>query len=256
VRHCQTNVLNTLDRRPEAYHGIMGTDPSVLVYDRSPRKSLVDHVYPLDIRIDDLIACRDVERGDFATGTYLSRIVRQPGHVAVVMERPGWADGHAIQVRKTIRVEEGSPTLDVSYVLEELPEGVPIRFAIEINLAGMAGHAGDRYYSDLDGGRLGMLDARLDLEDTAGISLTDEWLDLGIDLSWSVSGGLWCFPIETMSLNVNSYEGVYQSSAVIPHWVITADSSRRWEVAIRWSLDRAGREEEPSIRADSARTLA
>jgi hypothetical protein len=256
VRHCQTNVLNTLDRRPEAYHGLMGTDPAVLAYDRSPRKALVDHVYPLNVSLDDLIACRDVERGDFATGAYLSKAIRHPGHVAVVMERPGWADGHAIQVRKTIEIAEGSPTLNVSYVLEELPEGVPIHFAVEINLAGMAGHAGDRYYSDLDGGRLGMLDSRLDLRDAAGISLTDEWLDLGVDLSWSISGGLWCFPIETVSLNLNTYEAVYQSSAVIPHWVITADESRRWEVTIHWTLDHAARDEDASISTDTAQSLA
>ncbi len=257
VRHSQTNVLNTLDRRPEAYHGTMGTDPSLLLYDRHPRKALVDHFYPVDVRLDDLIACRDVDRGDFATGAYLSKIVRHASHVAVVMERPGWADGHAIQVRKTIRVDEGSSSLEVVYILEELPVGVPIRFAVEINLAGMAGHADDRYYSDVDGERLGLLDARLDLHESTGITLTDEWLDLGIDLTWSVPGGLWCFPIETVSLNVNSYEAVYQSSAVIPNWIISADESRRWEVAIRWTLDRARRKEgADSMTSDTAHTLA
>jgi 4-alpha-glucanotransferase len=106
----------------------------------------------------------------------------------------------------------------------------------------MAGHADDRYYGDPDGRRLGPLDSRLDLNDANGLTLTDEWLDLSVGLSWSVPGGLWCFPVETVSLNVASYEGVYQSSAVIPHWVINADESRRWEVSIRWTLDRARRE--------------
>ncbi len=87
VRHCKANVLATLDRRPEAYHagvasGAGGPYESSkrveglnerLVYDRHPRKALVDHIYPLDVRLEDLIACRDVERGDFATGAYLSQ---------------------------------------------------------------------------------------------------------------------------------------------------------------------------------------
>ena len=255
VRHCKTNVLATLERRPEAYHGAIASGAGGpyesskkveglnerLVYDRNPRKALVDHIYPLDVKLDDLIACRDVERGDFATGAYLSKVVRQADHVALVMERPGWADGHAIQVRKTIRLDEGSPTLEIHYVLEELPEGVALRFAIEFNLAGMAGHADDRTYSDPIGRRLGMLDTRLDLPETTGLRLTDEWLDLGIDLAWSEPGGVWCFPVETVSLNVAQYEGVYQSSSVTPHWVVTADASGRWEVMIRWTLDRARR---------------
>ena len=85
------------------------------------------------------------------------------------MERPGRADGHAIRVRKTIELDAGSPDLDVHYVLEDLPAGVRFHFAVEINLAAMAGHADDRYYSDPAGTRLGMLDARLDLPHTDGL---------------------------------------------------------------------------------------
>ncbi len=261
VRHAATNVLATLDRRPEAYHATIaaaaasGSDrydgpPSILdrvvlkqegldrllVYDRHPRKALVDHFFPIDLDLGDLIACRDVERGDFATGTYLSRVVRGPDHVALVMERPGLADGHPIQVRKTIALEAESDVLDVHYVMEELPEGVPLHFGVEINLAAMAGHAQDRHYSDPSGRRLGMLDARLDLGDSDGLTLTDEWLDLAVGLRWSRPAALWCFPIETVSQSEGGFEGVYQSSAVLPRWTITADATRRWDVRIRWTL--------------------
>ncbi len=266
VRHAATNVLATLDRRPEAYHGTIAAaasssssdaydgPPSILdrvvlkqegldrrlVYDRQPRKALVDHFFTADLRIEDLIACRDVERGDFATGTYLSRVHRGPDQVSVGMERPGLADGHPIQIRKTITLEANSPILDVHYVLEELPEGVPLHFAVEINLAAMAGHAEGRHYSATTGQRLGMLDARLDLTEADGLTLSDDWLDLAVGLRWSRPAALWCFPIETVSQSEGGFEGVYQSSAVIPRWTVTGDASRRWEVRIRWSLDAIG----------------
>ena len=38
----------------------------------------------------------------------------------------------------------------------------------------MAGHAPDRYYSDPAGSQLGLLDARLDLPHTRGLTLTDD----------------------------------------------------------------------------------
>ena len=168
--------------------------------------------------------------------------------MALLMERPGLADGHPIVVRKSIALEPDSTTLDVHYELEGLPEGVPVHFAVEINLAAMAGHAHDRYFAGLDGERLGMLDARLDLAEVAGVTLNNEWLDLSVGLRWSRRGGLWCFPIETVSQSEGGFEGVYQSSAVIPHWVVTADASRRWEVRIAWTLDRARAEvEAPAI---------
>src|SRR5205823_3819077 len=141
--------------------------------------------------------------------------------------------------RKSIELEAGSPAIDIHYVLDGLPADVALHFAVEINLAAMAGHASDRYYSDVAGTRLGMLDTPLDLPETGGMSLTDEWLDLSVGLRWSCPAGLWCFPIETVSQSEGGFEGVYQGSAVIPHWLIKADTSGRWEVRLRWTIDRA-----------------
>jgi len=103
----------------------------------------------------------------------------------------------------------------------------------------MAGHADDRYYADAAGNRLGPLDTRIDLPRALGLTLTDEWLDLSVALRWSTPSGVWCFPIETVSQSEAGFEGVYQSSAVIPHWIIRADQSRRWEVRITWAVDQA-----------------
>jgi len=265
VRCNATNVLATLERRPEAYHAtILETaarstagpagDPAAasdrvaikqqgldlrLAYDRYPRKALVDHFYPIDVTLDDLIACRDTERGDFALGTFLAKVHREPDRVALVMERPGLADGHSIRARKTIELSAGDPGLSVHYEFDELPAGTCLHFAVEINLAAMAGHAPDRFYADPAGTNLGLLDARLDLLHARGLTVTDRWLDLAIGLSWSKPASLWCFPIETVSQSEGGFEAVYQSSAVIPHWHVTADDQGRWDVWIRWGLDRA-----------------
>jgi alpha-amylase len=268
VRHNMTNVLATLDRRPEAYHAAIreaalrragGSDGSPreaedtssgqlcsiqqgldrrIVYDRYPRKALVDHFYPFDVTLDDLVACGDVERGDFALGTYLAKLERDANRIALVMERPGRAHGHSIRLRKTIELSTGSPALSIRYELDDVPAGACLHFAVEINLAAMAGHVADRYYSDLSGSELGMLDARLDMNHCRGLAVTDEWLDLSIGLTWSKSAGLWCFPIETVSQSEGGFEGVHQSSAVIPHWHATADERGHWDVAIRCRLDR------------------
>ncbi len=270
VRRCATNLLATLDRRPEPYHeaireaaarlangaeaaspGESAADGSgsialkqkgledLLVYDSHPRKALVDHFYPVDVTLEDLIAGREVECGDFVCGAYLARVQREGRRVAAVLERPGRAGRHTIRIRKTIEVCAGSPDLAVSYLLEDLPRDECLHFAVEINLAAMAGHAPDRYYSEPSGERLGLLDARLDLAHASGLTLTDEWLDLSVALGWSQAAGVWCFPIRTVSRSEGGIEGVYQSSAIIPHWHVTADEPGRWEVRIRLSLGQA-----------------
>ena len=121
----------------------------LLVYDRHPRKALVDHFYPIDVTLDDLAACREVERGDFVTGTYLSKVQRDPKRVALVMERPGSGRRHAVADQEDDRAGRrlaGAGRSD--YELSDLPRDVCLHFAVELNLAAMAGHADDRYYSD------------------------------------------------------------------------------------------------------------
>lgn len=172
-------------------------------------------------------------------GTSLAKVQREPQRVAVVMERPGRVDGHTIRLKKTIELTAGSAGLSVHYEFDSLPAGVCLHFAVEINIAAMAGHAPDRYFSDQNGNKLGMLDERLDLPHVRGLALTDQWLDLSVDLTWSESAGLWCFPIETVSQSEGGVEGVYQSSAIIPHWHITPDEHGRWEVWIRWAFGAA-----------------
>ena len=169
-------------------------------------------------------------------GAYLSKVVRASGKVSLVMDREGVAGGHPIRIRKTVSAFAGSPILEIHYRLEDLPVGKTLHFAVENNVAAMAGHADDRYFSDAQGERLGMLDALLDLTEQSGVSLTDEWLDLQIELSWSRPARLRAFPIETVSRSEGGYEGVYQSSAVFAEWAVTTDESRAWEVRMAWQV--------------------
>ncbi len=252
-------MLATLDRRPEAYHadshrrppaitrpsrsadgsrsnsrGLTGCSSTTGIPAR--RSSIIST--PIDVTLDDLIACRETELGDFVTGTYLAKVQRDVERVRLVMERPGVVGGHSIRLRKTIELSAGSPSLVVHYQLEDLPRDAPLHFAVEINLAAMAGHAPDRYYSDPSARNSGCLTTGSTCSDTSGLALTDEWLDLSIGLTWSQSASLWCFPIETVSQCEGSFEGVFQSSAVIPHWHVVSDENGRWDVQIHWRLDR------------------
>jgi alpha-amylase len=265
VRECAINILSTLNRQPEAYHEKIieavrqaarshdkappernseslgckqpGLD-RLLIYDTHPRKALVDHFYPVGATLDDVVAGRAIECGDFVTGTYLARVQHDARRVVVIMERPGRAGDRSVRVRKSVELEAGKSALRVRYELDGLPVDTCVQFAVEINLSGMAGHARDRYYCDTEGERLGPLDSHLDRVHTRGVSLTDEWLDLAVALTWSQSASLWCFPIETVSQSEGGFEAVYQSSVVMPHWHVTADERGHWEVLIDWSLTR------------------
>jgi alpha-amylase len=122
--------------------------------------------------------------------------------------------------------------MSVAYLLENLPPGRPLHFAIEWNFAGLPSGADDRYFSDGAGNRLGQLGEQIDLQNTRSLSLSDRWLDVDVELSCDRDSGIWAFPIATVSQSEAGFELVHQSVCVMPHWIIQADAEGRWAVRI------------------------
>ena len=109
-----SNVLATLDRRLEADQG----RPSSSQARGSGRsqtgiraRRLVDHFYPVEATLDDLVAGRDIDCGDFAVGTFQAKVQRESSRVALIMDRVGRAGDCSIRVRKTIALVAGESIL-------------------------------------------------------------------------------------------------------------------------------------------------
>ncbi|MCA9077025.1 MAG: DUF1926 domain-containing protein [Planctomycetaceae bacterium] len=257
------NLLATLNRRPEPYHqkvrdhaahqdnGDGGGTVSIhdlvhfkqpdldqkLTYDRWPRKSLVDHFLRPGLTLEEFDQ-GEGEIGDFLTGVYDSRLRRSDRRVEAVLTRVGHADEHAVSVTKTVSLDTSTGgLLQVDYLLENLPVGQPLHFAVEFNFASMAAGADDRYFYGADGGQLGQLQSVLGIDETDRIGLVDEWLGVDASLDLSTAGGIWTLPVQTVSQSEGGFELVHQSAAVIPHWEFTPDESGRWSVTIKLTLD-------------------
>lgn len=73
---------------------------------------------------------------------------------------------------------------------------------------------------------------------------------LGLDVSLSLfrPGGIWAFPIQTVSQSEGGFELVHQSTAVMPHWLLQPDAQGRWEVELAMKLD-VSRAEKRSLAA-------
>lgn len=264
VKSICLNLLATLTRRPEAYHGKLlygladGQRHAAVIqdrivckqeglsellrYDAYPRKSLIDHFYTVGVTREAVERGEASELGDFVLAPYEARLRRNPDRIQVQMTRTGRAAGHSLRVTKGITLDAGGSTLEIAYLLEGLPIGQELLFAVEFNAAGMPSGADDRYFhgGPRDGGepeRFGQLGARLDQSDTKELHLVDEWL--GIDVGFEVNRptGFWTFPIESVSQSEGGFEGVHQSVVVMPHWRVLADEQGRWSVRILMSID-------------------
>jgi len=261
VRGIRQNLLATLNRRPEVYHeaiinaakgitdglnsasvqqGIKCKQADLdqkIAYDSWSRKALVDHVLQPGLSLEEF------RRGhghvsDFHNGAYQSLLRRSRERVEACLARRGRFGSYTIQLTKVISLDVArGGTLEISYQLEELPPGMPMHFAIELNLAGLPAGASDRYYYDANGQRLGPLESVLNLSSSSRIGLVDEWLGVDVSLESSVPGGLWTFPIETVSQSEGGFETVHQACCVVPHWEFAVPADGRWSVDLTLTID-------------------
>ncbi|MCA9225797.1 MAG: DUF1926 domain-containing protein, partial [Planctomycetales bacterium] len=257
VRSICHNLLATLARRPESYHrlvrggaeagGIASIQQEIIFkqqgleerlhYDAHPRKSLIDHFYDNEATLESVQSVEAVERGDFATGVYESRVRRSPDRVQVQLSREGNAWGLPIRTTKAVTSQAGSNTLEIAYLLEDLPKDQVLHFGVELNFAGLPSGAEDRFFHRARGERLGHLGTALDLHEIESLGMVDQWLGIDVRLRVNRPTSLWTFPIETVSQSEGGYELVHQSVVMMPHWWIRGDETGRWSVTMMLEMD-------------------
>jgi alpha-amylase len=192
----------------------------------------MDHFYDDQVDFNAIADGTAMERGDFVDLPFEAKIRRASDRVQLQMRRDGNAWGLPITITKAITLVAGSDEVSVTYLLENLPKDRSLHFAVELNFAGMPSGAEDRYFSSPDGQVLGQLGKRLNIADADGLGLTDQWLGLDISLDFNQPGGIWAFPVETVSQSEGGFELVHQSVCVMPHWNVRADHAGRWAVQI------------------------
>ncbi|MCA9083863.1 MAG: DUF1926 domain-containing protein [Planctomycetaceae bacterium] len=270
LRTCRSNLLATLNRRPEAYHQKIlehaqrmreaaerGEDlhsevasihdlvrfkqPDLdkkISYDHWLRKSLVDHFLVPDLSLNDFRSGQGLI-GGFEQSTYEASVRRDQSEVTLEMRGRGTiGDGQTVEVRKFVTISMDRPNeLIVNYQLQGMTPGTVIHFASEFNFATMPGGASDRYFYDSSGSQLGTLDSCQQLSDTTRIGLVDEWQGIDASLEFSEAAGLWAYPIETISQSESGFELVHQSVAVLPHWQFVVPENSSWRIELRLTLD-------------------
>ncbi len=253
------NLLATLARRHEGYHrkvlagpGGSGDDVSSIhdrvVFkqeglqqrvhvDQHVRKSLIDHFYDMDTTLQQVSRNESAERGDFASGAYEAKIRRGQDRAQVQLTRDGNAWGHPFRITKGATLHAGGDKLEIAYLLEGLPPDVPLRFAIELNFAGLPSGIQDRYFRSTSGETLEQLGAQLDLPSATGLHLVDEWLGINVGVAVDRPTNFWTFPIETVSQSEGGFELVHQSVVVMPHWIVEPDANGRWTAQLELTVD-------------------
>jgi len=234
-----------------------------LRYDPYERESLVDHCLPVDVGLEQLEELSYEELGDFVEGPYAlkdRRLTRNEARARLVRQgtvRVGC--GHALLVEKEVSLARRGTEVTVNYRLQNSSgETLSFRFAVEWNFSLLAGDVPDRYYflpcpetqgpeqglgaADSPEGTarasIGPLASRRTLSSGDRLGLRDEWTGMELLLTAAGADGWFLFPIESVSQSEAGLELVYQSSCVMPHWVVDLPTGgeRRLSLALAIAL--------------------
>ncbi len=252
------NIQATLARRKEAYHRKVLAGPSShgdgvasihervvfkqpdldqrVHYDWYLRNMMVDRFFGENASPETLQRSDAEELGDFVLGNYEATLRRNPDRIQAQMLRDGRVGQHRVRITKGVTISSGSSTLEVAYVLENLPPETTLHFGVEWNFAGLPAGADDRYFFQQDQ-RLGQLGQRLSLPPSRELALADEWLGLQVRLEVDRDTEFWTYPVETVSQSEGGFELVHQEVAVVPHWQVRGDQEGRWQMTMRLTLD-------------------
>ena len=270
IKEKEFNLLDTLSRKPEAYHEklkhgnviigklpekkdgavsihdlVLAKEPDLdkfLNYDWYQRYSLMDHFMPLNTTLEKISKSSYEELGDFINQPYISKLQKRKDSITVNLTRNGyiWYNGkhEPIEIKKKIEIRKGSNQYKVKYrITNQSKEQLNFLFGVEFNYALLAGNADDRYYyipgENLEQRKLASLGEHCSISE---IGLKDHWLKVDCNLKLSSPARIWRFPIETVSQSEAGFEKVYQSSVVLPHWNLNLAPLHSWEVSINQEI--------------------
>ncbi len=253
----EVNFLNTLTRRPEAYHDAIrhaaaqpGREPeagipgihhlqrqapvdlaNALAYDLWERASFLDHFFVEPHPISSWAAGRLDERADFADGEWGWR----PTSCGVALDRSGHVrtdsdEGHPLQLQKEYAFTE-ERRLTVSYRMLNQGRGPLVeRFGVELNffLPGIAfGHS-----QVTIGNRDMSLDQPITAAGVERFTLPAQEAHHRLTVSLSHPATLYGHLVATLSQSEQGYDQTVQAVAAMPTWEIRLEPGQEWIAAV------------------------
>ncbi len=254
VKSSAYNLIDTMTRREEGYHAqvrnaaqsseheqgsrsihdlVQAKEQGLadrIVYDWHRKGAFVDHFLADDVTLEHFARAAYTDLGDFAAQPWETVCEEHGREVSLRFMRTGAlrtnGTTHEARVSKTFVFNALDGSFDVSYLVET-PHGVPrdAWFAVEYNVNMLSGDAPDRYIEVIGCSLPKVLaGASGSVPICDGVSMTNEWDDVRIDITADLQAELWHAPIETVSLSEDGFERTYQGTTLLLRWRLDSES--------------------------------
>ncbi len=255
-------LVNSLMRRPEAYHELVRKQASSKQAPREGPASIHDQVLTKEAHLDALLHYDRYARHAFRTYVFPSAKTWEDFELLRLEENEELAggawkassiEGPAIEFRNAagLRLNGSVMRVDALKTLSSkisganwqiecrsslnsdrsCPTGMAIGLELVLNL--LAPDAHDRYFLANDVRR--PLEFRGEIA-SARLMLVDEWQRVKITLESRPQASWWIVPIETISQSEVGFERVYQGSAIMAVWKIDPPSWRNVSTVLQMEI--------------------
>jgi 4-alpha-glucanotransferase len=255
-RQSHIALVNSLQRRPEAYHagiknisgGAARSPQSIheqtrtkeegldrwLNYDRWARNCFRLLLFGREKQYPDCGAVRLEENAALAAGKY--RILEMSPSKAKVASDSS-ADWPVEKTFSFAKTKEGFEiTCDVN-LRRSAPGTASIHVGIENVLNFLAPSAPDRYFES-NGERYPLRWGAA--APASELHVVDEWQGIRVTLSAPSARDFWIAPIETVSESEEGFERVYQGSQIIAVWPVEVASGAEWQCQLGLRVAKLG----------------
>jgi hypothetical protein len=244
LRTTNIPLINSLQRRPEAYHeavrSLKQSTPEKfasihdqvrakedgldkwLNYDRWPRNCFRLLLFSTDRTFDDYPPIRLDEDGTLAGGRYRIAKVSKQRVELISEESPYWS------VAKSFSFERTSDGFEVACdvtLKKTSPGDATVQIGIEVVVNFLAPADTDRYF-EANGQRFPLRWSAASRVNA--LRVVDEWQKAGVSLFAPGAREFWIAPIETVSESEAGFERIYQGSQIAPIWLVPVASGAEW----------------------------
>ena len=244
-RPANATLINSLMRRPEAYHQALknlssaGPQQAVqsihdqarvkeeglerwLQYDRWPRHCFRLLVFDAAKNYSDCAAGRLDEDAAVAAGRY--RVVKaSSAGASLVLE-----EGNTWSVEKDFSLRPTPEGFDISCgvrLRRNAPEAARALAAIETTLNFLAPDAPDRYFEAAGERHPLRWGASVPASE---LRVVDGWQKTAVTLAAPNARDYWVAPIETVSESEEGFERIYQGSQILALWPVELEAGKEW----------------------------
>jgi alpha-amylase len=244
LRTTNVPLINSLMRRPEAYHEavrkIKSSSPEkfasihdqvrakedglekFLHYDRWRRNSFRLLLFSTDRGFQDYAPLALDEDGTLAGGRYRVAKTSKTNVQLVSEESRDWS---VTKEFSFARADKGFEVACDVTLAKTNPGEATVQVAIEAVVNYLAPAATDRYF-DANGERFPM---RWSAATSANpLRVIDEWQKTGVSLEAPGAREFWIAPIETVSESEGGFERIYQGSQIAAVWSVPLVSGGQW----------------------------